>query len=73
MLFGIYLSNLWFYGNDQESTIGQETPLIIHLSDFGFEDESVEKNHSWTDGLGNNRYECTLLGNGSGCQSTCQV
>lgn len=25
-------------------------------------DESVEKNHSWTDGLGNKRVECILLG-----------
>ena len=51
-----------FTAMTRNQSIGQETPLIIHLSDFGFEDESVEKNHSWTDGLGNNRYECTLLG-----------
>lgn len=57
-----FLATYGFTAMTRNQSISQETPLIIHLSDFGFMDESVEKNHSWTDGLGNKRVECILLG-----------
>ena len=57
-----FLVTYGFTAMTRNQSIGQGTPLIIHLSDFGFMDESVEKNHSWTDGLGNKQVECILLG-----------
>ena len=45
-----FLATYGFTAMTRNQSIGQETPLIIYLSDLGFVDESVEKNHSWTDG-----------------------
>ena len=62
----------WSYDQVRHLKVVPLCFLVYILATYGFtemtrnqsigEDESVEKNHSWTDGLGNNRYECTLLG-----------
>ena len=46
----------------QNQSFSEESPQVIPLSDFGLMDEIVERERSWIDGLGNQRYECILRG-----------
>ncbi|MCH1942607.1 hypothetical protein [Holdemania massiliensis] len=67
----LILLGLLIYASNHD--IQQEVPQIIHMTDFGFVNETVERKLSVVDSMGNLRYSLNLSGFTSDLKRTAEI